>query len=547
MWECNLTNQSQIKEQETIATIIGISKPSQVALIVDPEITHSAPLEQGEFVVIDYPDNLIKQPVIAMITELSLTNENLIESLIRSPQSIDRLELLGRLEEGERLTATARILGYYDLEKKRIITPRFPPYPGAKVYRAPPNILDRIFGNGHLTIGQLRSHSKVPVKLNIDELVSKHFAVLAITGAGKSYSIAIIVSKIINELQGSVVIIDPHEDYVPMVENSKIKGKVEIFSARTTPGRQRIAFKLRNFGHNELMDILGIPDNATIQRDLFSRAYWNLQERGVDWDLDDLKNEVDVIIEGLRDKDNKREATRLENSKYGLFSRIDIAPGRDVLTKISELPIYNTTGPSLVKPNQLSIITLTDLSARTQKTIVDLLARKIFKAGKAKKQELSQEKLPCAVLLVVEEAHNFIPSKGKAARTLKQIASEGRKFGVGLGLVSQRPGKLDSDVLSQCNTQMILRIVNPFDQQQILASSESLSEDLMADLPALNVGEAVVVGPSLLLPALVKIEEFKGKLGGEGVPIVGSWEKAFSQQKKIAKHPQNYEDDFDLD
>ena len=114
-------------------------------------------------------------------------------------------------------------------------------------------------------------------------------------------------------------------------------------------------------------------------------------------------------------------------------------------------------------------------------------------------------------------------------------------------MISQRPGRLDSDVLSQCNTQIILRIVNPFDQQQILRSSENLSEDLLNDLPALNVGEAVIVGPSLPIPALVKISKYEGKLGGKGVPITESWKTALEKQKGSARKPQKYEDDFDID
>ncbi|NHJ03419.1 MAG: ATP-binding protein [Candidatus Heimdallarchaeota archaeon] len=531
-----------------VATIVGISTPTEIALVVDPKIARTEPLEIGEFVVIEYPKEIIPQPVIAMISKIALSNENLIESLIKSPESIDRLLLLGRIEDGERLGATASILGYLEEKYDRIISPRFPPYPGANVFRAPTEILSRIFGKGHITIGHLRSHENVAVKLNIDELVSKHFAVLAITGAGKSYSVAIIVSRIINELQGSVVIVDPHEDYVPFAQNKNIKGNVVVFSARKTTGRQSIAFKLRNFRHNELLNLLEIPESATIQRDLFSRAYWQLQQTNRDWDLDDLKNKIDEIIEDLRGEEKKKEANRLENSKFGLFSRIDLAPARDVLDKSSELPIYNTSGPSLVKPNQISIITLTGLSTRTQQTIVDLLARKIFAAGRAKiRNEDNISKLPCAVLLVIEEAHNFIPASGRSSRALKQIGAEGRKFGVGLGLVSQRPGRLDSDVLSQCNTQIILRIVNPYDQQQILRSSESLSEDLLNDLPALNVGEAAIVGPSLPLPALVKIAEFDGKLGGKGVPITESWKQALAHQKSTAKKPQKYEDDFELD
>jgi len=530
-------------DRKPVATLIGISTPSEVTLIVDPKLSRVKPLELGELVVVDYPKVIIKQPVIAMISQINLVNENLIESLIKSPTSIERLKMLGNIEEGERLVATARILGYLDETIGRIITPRFPPSPGAKVYRAPAKILSKIYGQGHIVIGELRSHQGVQVKLNVDELVSKHFAVLAITGAGKSYSVAVIVSNIIEKLKGAVVIIDPHEDYVTFSKNERLKNRVVIFSAKPTSNRQRIAFKLKNFNYGELLDLLGIPEKATNQRDLFTRAYGDLMEEKADWDLSDLKAKINSVVENAQGTDK----TRLKNAKYGLLARINLAPAKDILTKSSELPVYNPHGPSLVKPNQISIITLTGLETRTQQTIVDLIARKIFHAGQARvRNENTPHKLPCAVLMIVEEAHNFVPGAGRSSRALKQIGAEGRKFGVGLGLVSQRPGKLDSDILSQCNTQIILRIVNPFDQQQILHSSESLSADLLNDLPALNVGEAVIVGPSLLIPALVKVSLFKGELGGKGVPIVKSWEEALEKQKSSTIKPQRYEDDFDI-
>jgi len=105
--------------------------------------------------------------------------------------------------------------------------------------------------------------------------------------------------------------------------------------------------------------------------------------------------------------------------------------------------------------------------------------------------------------------------KDRSGYWINRIAKEGRKFGVGLGLVSQRPKELNPTVLSQMNTKIILRIVEPTDQKYILESSENVGEDLLQDLPQLSTGEAIVVGSSLPLPALVKIKKYDGVLGGE--------------------------------
>ena len=95
-----------------------------------------------------------------------------------------------------------------------------------------------------------------------------------------------------------------------------------------------------------------------------------------------------------------------------------------------------------------------------------------------------------------------------------RIAREGRKFGIGLCLVSQRPKRLDSDSLSQANNMIILKLVEPSDQRYVQQASEALSQDLLEQLPSLNIGETVIIGPCIKVHALVKIEEFKGKLVG---------------------------------
>ncbi|RLF09649.1 MAG: ATP-binding protein, partial [Thermoprotei archaeon] len=104
-----------------------------------------------------------------------------------------------------------------------------------------------------------------------------------------------------------------------------------------------------------------------------------------------------------------------------------------------------------------------------------------------------------------------------------RIAREGRKFGVGMCLVSQRPKALDPDSLSQTNNKIILRLVEPSDLKYVQQASELLSEDLLQQLPSLNVGEAVVLGLMVKVPALVRIDGFAGHKGGGDPDIVSEW------------------------
>ena len=123
-----------------------------------------------------------------------------------------------------------------------------------------------------------------------------------------------------------------------------------------------------------------------------------------------------------------------------------------------------------------------------------------------------QDELKLPVLLLLEEAHNFVPAKAntpadlRSVATTKQIAQEGRKFGVGLILISQRPSRLDETTLSQCNSYIIMRLVNPADQNFVRKVIESLGENEAQMLPDLDVGEAILSGQLINFPVLVKIK-----------------------------------------
>ncbi|RLF86469.1 ATP-binding protein, partial [Thermococci archaeon] len=169
--------------------------------------------------------------------------------------------------------------------------------------------------------------------------------------------------------------------------------------------------------------------------------------------------------------------------------------------------------------------------------------RNIMKSIENKSKALAEP-----ILMIVEEAHIFAPQgeHNDAVRILSRIAREGRKFGVGLGIVSQRPNKLNEDVLSQTNTKIILKIVNPKDQDYVLKASEQLSSDLLADIASLGKGEAVIVGQAIALPALVKIYNFKekgGDYGGEDIGIVSRWRKRFEEEEKEKEIQRVYEDE----
>jgi uncharacterized protein len=141
--------------------------------------------------------------------------------------------------------------------------------------------------------------------------------------------------------------------------------------------------------------------------------------------------------------------------------------------------------------------------------------------------------------VVLEEAHRYAPQNGeaKSKSILKTILSEGRKFGIGVCMVSQRPSKLDSDSLSQCMSQITMRIINPVDQGQIAASIETMSRELLDELPALAKGEAIISGVTVNTPVLAKIRVRLTLHGGISRDAPGEWAEQWKKRaaaKKVA-------------
>ena len=152
------------------------------------------------------------------------------------------------------------------------------------------------------------------------------------------------------------------------------------------------------------------------------------------------------------------------------------------------------------------------------------------------------------VFSIIEEAHILASQKRntQSKNIIGRIAREGRKFGVGLCLVSQSPKSLDSEALSQLNNLIILRLVEPSDQAHVQKSSESLSEELLKKLPSLNVGEAIVLGQMTRVPTMVKIDEFQGRSVGNDLDIISLWQKAKNEKEAKKEESKQFIDELGI-
>ncbi len=190
---------------------------------------------------------------------------------------------------------------------------------------------------------------------------------------------------------------------------------------------------------------------------------------------------------------------------------------------------------NLFKPGQCTVLQLNDVDQREQQVVVATLLRRLWLARMQTEQKSAvqgdETYLPYPAFVLIEEAHNFAPASADlvSSQILKQVLAEGRKFGVAVGLISQRPGKLDADVLSQCMTQFVLRIVNPIDQAKVAESVESVGRDLLSELPALSKGQAIVAGAAVNTPILCRVRTRITEHGAEDVDAPEQWRAWFKR------------------
>ena len=186
-----------------------------------------------------------------------------------------------------------------------------------------------------------------------------------------------------------------------------------------------------------------------------------------------------------------------------------------------------------IKKAHVNVLDLSQVDESVASVLVShILRNSLQRSKKAANSGNKEELLDNSVFYILEEAHILAPNRrdSDSKRWIQRVAREGRKFGLGLCLVSQSPKTVDHDALSQMNNMIILRLVEPEDQRHVQSASESLSQDLINQLPSLNVGEAIVLGLMTRVPTLVKIDEFKGRRHGDDMDIISHFKDSLERE-----------------
>jgi len=411
----------------------------------------------------------------------------------------------------EQVIAQAAVIGSRDKEGVSR-TPKSPFSPGDKVFKADEQLIRQTLGlmRGDVYIGLLDGQN-IHVHLDANNLVQKHCSILAKTGAGKSYTSGVILEELLDK-NVPLLIIDPHGEYATLrLPNEDKTSSFERYGISPKGYATQVtvytpANKVLNPNADTLFRLNGInlaikdfmqffPDDSQNQTGILFEAVSKLKAEKQTYTIDDIIFEVGQ---------NKSKI------KWNVISKLEALRDTGILSDKA------TTVGELVQEGRASIIDMKGVDPNLQSMIVAKLCSDLFEARKLNTVP------PC--MLVLEEAHNFCPEKGfggtVSSDILRTIASEGRKFGLGLLVVSQRPARVDKNILSQCNTQIIMKVTNPNDLKAISKGLEGISAGVEDDIKSLSPGVAMIVSNYIERPVLVDIRVRKSRHGGASVPVV---------------------------
>ena len=393
------------------------------------------------------------------------------------------------------------------------------PIPGCHILPVSTDDMRAIFAaddSPHVEIGTVYPTDDIRGALYIDPLLSKHFAILGSTGTGKSTSVALILHRI-SQLspEGHILMIDPHGEY-----SAAFKSCGELFNVDNL----QLPYWLLNF--EEHCEVLLTTDGAERQRDadILAKCLLAARSKGrageamgkvtvdspIPYLLSDLNN---ILVNEMGKLDRagdtlpyQRLKTKLDEIKADprysfMFSGMLVSDSMaSFIGKLFRLP-------SNGRP--ISIVDVSGVPSEVTSVVVSVLARMVFDYAIWSRTEAQRP-----LLLVCEEAHRYVPkdenANGQAVRKiLERIAKEGRKYGVSLGLITQRPSDLAEGVLSQCGTIIAMRLNNERDQACVRAAMPEGARGFLDAIPALRNRECIVCGEGVAIPLRVRFDDLE--------------------------------------
>lgn len=456
-------------------------------------------LQKGSLVKLKTPGTI----VFALVTELTIPNPT------RS------------LDPGEAWLAELELIGETDADRGtfRHGVSSFPTL-GDAVWSANQSDLSEIYGrpsDSAITLGTLHNERDGAIHVEPDLLLGRHFAILGTTGCGKSCALTLILQNLLDKHHDAhIVLLDPHNEY-----QTAFGDRAELLG----PERLRLPYWVLNADEIDMV-VFGtennVPDRSimsAILHDLITEAKHLYQGDRADgqtisvntpipYRLSDILRLIEDAMGKLDKPSSLLPYKWLGNRLNSLSSdpRFSFMFGGltvndnfvDILSQILRIPGNG---------RPISIVDLSAVPSEVINAVVSVILRLTFDFSL-----WSRGSQP--ILLVCEEAHRYAPQDSSLGfeptkNAMARIAKEGRKYGLSLCLVSQRPSELATSVLSQCNTSFVFRITSLRDQEIIQGTVADNAYGLLDFLPLLGNGEAVVIGDAVSMPVRIRFERLQ--------------------------------------
>ena len=405
------------------------------------------------------------------------------------------------------------------------------------------------FQSKRLAVGTLSSHPSLNVCLDPTNLFGRHSAILGQTGSGKSWTVASLVQKTVAVMpKAHIIILDLHGEYCWKRDDGTQHFAFDNQIVRHVDARDlEIPYWLMTYA--ELCDLLidrteyAAHNQTAFFRDTLRKlrekeqAPLALKRVTVDtpvyFSLDDLVAEVKAknseMVSGTRGP--KR------GEMFGVFDRFLVrleSRMNDVRYDFLLKPTIRTTSASLsallrdfvglgTPKVAVTVIDLSSVPFDVRPTVAAQIGRLAFEFNYWNPQ---YREFP--LLLMCEEAHAYIPRESESQfagsrKSMERIAKEGRKYGVGIAVVSQRPHEVSETVLAQCGTFICLRITNPSDQNYVRSLVPESEGDLISVLAGLGRGEALVLGEAVPLPTRLQFKKPQPTPNSDDVDFYDKW------------------------
>ena len=497
----------------TVGYCVGEISLSELTFISDkmPQV--------GEYVTVEYDG----KKVLGMVESLVRGNDALNIDL----HDVDAIQTIARIGGNDYyIKGKIKLLGDVN---DNLRLPRTPALPGTPIKLADKEILNKVFDvKNPIKLGTLVNQKDIEVNVEGNPILNRHLAILAMTGAGKSNTVAVLMDQLIG-YNVPIFVFDMHGEYK---DANFPNGDVNVIQPKINP---------TYMSFYEIKRLVNIPNNAYIQERHFRQAFNKAKK-----EIKEENESTHKFLEAMYD------ILYIKSQEEGSDKQIV-----DVMNKIEDAKdkynnLFDNNKGNILTSIKIGHVNVLDLS-QTDESVAEVLVSHILRNALQRRKNFfhgaSEKTLNHSVFFIIEEAHILAPNKrdSQSKHWIQRVAREGRKFGLGLCLVSQSPKTVDHDALSQMNNMIILRLVEPEDQRHVQSASESLSKDLINQLPSLNVGEAIVLGLMTKVPTLVKIDEFKGRRTGGDLDIIGDLAKYNDDEKDEIKRQEQESLDLGYD